>query len=1375
MVTRKRITTRSPALNLLTQILLTVTLLTVPVLAQTPVGYWKFDDGSGTQAIDSSGLGHTAVLGNGVNWATGKIGKAVSADAGHQQYVSIPAIDLSDTNAVTVSFWANRTYTTSGGHALFEATGDYTNSTTGFAFFPDDDTCAGIQIALRGNLGYVANCYSQPSSGAWHHLAVVFDKSQTGGDEVKFYVDGALQTATRSLYASTNTNNFGDDPIYFFSCAGTAAFASGAIDDLRIYSSALTAGQIRQLYNGAVVASPPSLISYVQGNYADPQTPQTTVNVPFTAAQVAGGLNVVVVGWGDSTAVIRSVIDTRGNTYVLGVGPTIFSGVGSQSIYYAKNIAAAGAGANTVTVTFVSAANYPDVRILEYNGADPNNPLDVTSANTGNSSTSSSGSATTSSPTDLILGANVVATLTSGPGSGFTQRLLTSPDGQIAEDKMVMATGSYSATAALSSSGPWIMQMVAFRTPSPQGSFTISALPTSLSVTQGNQGTSTLTTAISGGFNSAISLSAAGMPSGTTVSFSPQTIPAPGSGSSTMTISVGSSTPTGTYPITVTGSGGGVQQTTTVTLTVTTPPNFTLSASPASLSIAQGTQGTSTLTTAISGGFNSAISLSASGMPSGATVSFSPQTIPAPGSGSSTMTINVGSSTPTGTYPITVTGNGGGVQQTATVTLTVTTPPNFTLSASPAALAIAQGNQGTSTLTTAISGGFNSAISLSAAGVPSGTTVSFSPQTIPAPGSGSSTMTITVGASTPTGTYPITVTGNGGGLQRTATVTLTVTTPPNFTLSASPAALTIAQGNQGTSTLTTAISGGFNSAISLSASGMPSGTTVGFSPQTIPAPGSGSSTMTITVGASTPAGTYPITVTGNGGGLQRTATVTLTVSMSSTTIAFMQGNYADPQSPQTTVNVPFTAAQVAGDLNAVVVGWGDSTAVVSSVTDTSGNTYTLGVGPTIVSGVGSQSIYYAKNIAAAGAGANTVTVTFASAANYPDIRIVEYNGADPNNPLDVTSANTGNSSTSNSGSATTTSPTDVILGANVVATLTNGPGSGYTQRLLSSPNGQIAEDQLVMNTGSYSATAPLSSSGPWIMQMVAFRTRSTQGSFTISASPASLSVAQGSQGTSTITAAISGGFNSSISLSASGVPSGTTVSFNPQTIPAPGSGSSTMTITVGLSTPAGTYPITVTGNGGGTQQTATVTLTVTSGPNFTLSASPTSLSILQGNQGTSTITSTVSGGFNGAISLSAAGMPSGTTVSFSPQTIPAPGSGNSTMTITVGASTLMGTYPITVTGNGGGIQRTVIVNLTVTAQVVLSWTASTSPGIAGYNAYRSTTSGGPYTKLNSSLISTTNYDDLAVQDGYTYYYVTTAVNNQGLESTYSNEAAATVP
>src|SRR5208337_1927493 len=204
-------------------------------------------------------------------------------------------------------------------------------------------------------------------------------------------------------------------------------------------------------------------------------------------------------------------------------------------------------------------------------------------------------------------------------------------------------------------------------------------------------------------------------------------------------------------------------------------PNFAISASPASLSVAQGYQGTSSITTTVSGGFNNSIALSASGEPSGTTVSFSPNPIPAPGAGTSTMTINVGGSTPVGTYPITVTGNGGGVQQTTTVTLTVTAVPGFTISASPSALSIADGNQGTSTITTTISGGFNSPIGLSASGMPTGATVGFNPSTIPAPGAGNSTMTIIVASNTPTGTYPITVTGSGGGIQQYVTVTLTVT------------------------------------------------------------------------------------------------------------------------------------------------------------------------------------------------------------------------------------------------------------------------------------------------------------------------------------------------------------------------------------------------------------------------------------------------------------------------------------------------------------------------------------------------------------------------------------------------------------------------
>src|SRR5579885_544127 len=100
--------------------------------------------------------------------------------------------------------------------------------------------------------------------------------------------------------------------------------------------------------------------------------------------------------------------------------------------------------------------------------------------------------------------------------------------------------------------------------------------------------------------------------------------------------------------------------------------DFSVSSSPASLSVAQGGGGNTTVSTTISGSFNSAVALSASGLPAGATAGFSPASIAAPGSGSSTMTFTVGSSTATGTYNVTVTGTGGGKTHTTTVSLTVT-------------------------------------------------------------------------------------------------------------------------------------------------------------------------------------------------------------------------------------------------------------------------------------------------------------------------------------------------------------------------------------------------------------------------------------------------------------------------------------------------------------------------------------------------------------------------------------------------------------------------------------------------------------------------------------------------------------------------------
>jgi hypothetical protein len=104
----------------------------------------------------------------------------------------------------------------------------------------------------------------------------------------------------------------------------------------------------------------------------------------------------------------------------------------------------------------------------------------------------------------------------------------------------------------------------------------------------------------------------------------------------------------------------------------TTTPDFGISASPASVSVVKGSSATTGVSTTVSGGFNSAISLSASGVPAGATATFSPASFGAPGSGSSTLTIATGTAA-AGTYTLTITGTGGGKTHTTPLTLTVTT------------------------------------------------------------------------------------------------------------------------------------------------------------------------------------------------------------------------------------------------------------------------------------------------------------------------------------------------------------------------------------------------------------------------------------------------------------------------------------------------------------------------------------------------------------------------------------------------------------------------------------------------------------------------------------------------------------------------------
>ncbi len=203
-----------------------------------------------------------------------------------------------------------------------------------------------------------------------------------------------------------------------------------------------------------------------------------------------------------------------------------------------------------------------------------------------------------------------------------------------------------------------------------------------------------------------------------------------------------------------------------------TTPNFTISASPASVSVVQGGNASSTITTSVSGGFSSAIALTASGQPAGVTVSFAPATIAAPGSGTSAMSIAVASTVAAGSYTISVTGAGAGTSHIATVTLTVTAVAtgNFTLTASPTSLTIRRSASGTTTITIHPTNGFASGVTLSASGLGSGVTASFSPN----PATGTSTLTLTASSTATTGTRTVTITGVSGTLTHTTTISLRV-------------------------------------------------------------------------------------------------------------------------------------------------------------------------------------------------------------------------------------------------------------------------------------------------------------------------------------------------------------------------------------------------------------------------------------------------------------------------------------------------------------------------------------------------------------------------------------------------------------------------
>jgi hypothetical protein len=216
----------------------------------------------------------------------------------------------------------------------------------------------------------------------------------------------------------------------------------------------------------------------------------------------------------------------------------------------------------------------------------------------------------------------------------------------------------------------WKTRIASFRFPScvaQAPDFVIGALPVSLSIQQGLSGTSTISSSVVSGAPGTVALSLSGLPSGATASFSPASVAA--GSNATLTVNAGTAAP-GTYALTVAGVASGVTHTATIAVTIVAPPapDFIIGALPAGLSIPQGMSGSSTISTSVISGAPGTVGLSISGLPSGATASFSPASVVA--GSNATLTVNAGTAAP-GTYALTVSGLASGVTHTIKVSLTV--------------------------------------------------------------------------------------------------------------------------------------------------------------------------------------------------------------------------------------------------------------------------------------------------------------------------------------------------------------------------------------------------------------------------------------------------------------------------------------------------------------------------------------------------------------------------------------------------------------------------------------------------------------------------------------------------------------------------------
>lgn len=367
----------------------------------------------------------------------------------------------------------------------------------------------------------------------------------------------------------------------------------------------------------------------------------------------------------------------------------------------------------------------------------------------------------------------------------------------------------------------------------------------------------------------------------------------------------------------------------------------------------------------------------------------------------------------------------------------------------------------------------------------------------------------------------------------------------------------------------------------------------------------------------------------------------------------------------------------------------------------------------------------------------------------------------------VTLTNTGNASVSLSSDAVSETGFSVT-GLTLPMTLSAGQSTSFTVAFAPTATGTVS-GSVTVTSNATNSPASISLSGTGVQPL-------------LSVAPASASFGNVTAGvTNTQTLTLSNPGSASVTISQASM-SGTGFAYSglaaPLTIAAGGSSSFTISFDP---TTAGSFSGTLTLVNNSPTPSLAIGLSGTGiAQTLQLSAAPASLSfgnVTVGSSATNTATLTNTGNANVSLasdSVSGSGfsvtglalpltLSAGQSTSFSVVFNPsAAGSISGGVTITSNASN----SPTTISLSGSGVAASY--------SVMLSWSPSSS-SYSGFNMYRSTVSGGPYTKLDSSLIASPAYTDTNVTAGTTYYYVVTEVDSSGNESAYSSQVSAAVP